>query len=134
MSTASVILSNAFGMSLKASLAIAFTQYLWYTLRISAMKISTIDSLFSIRDNVFLLFNPRVIVGGPELIIIAAMIWLIQIVASFPPGALTIESSTTSWNDTMNIPTFNASFVSSPVLSQKIQLTTTLIVWKRIWV
>jgi hypothetical protein len=76
------------------------------------MKISTIDSLFSIRDNVFLLFDPRVVVGGPELVIIAAIIWSVQIVASFPPGALTIDTSIKISNGSTDIPIFNASFVS----------------------
>lgn len=111
ISTASNIISNAFALSLKASLAVAFTQYLWFTLRRSTLKVSTIDSLFGVRSNVFLLFDRLVISRGPFLVLIAIMMWSLQIVASFPGGALTIESTIQTWNQTMDVPTFNASFV-----------------------
>jgi hypothetical protein len=111
ISTASNIISNAFALSLRAALAVAFTQYLWFALRRSTLKVSTIDSLFGIRSNLFLLFDRLVISGGPFLVLIAMMIWSLQIVVSFSAGALTIEPTIQTWNQTMDVPTFNASFV-----------------------
>ena len=112
VSTASNLLSNAFGLSLNSALAIAFTQYLWYTLRTSNMQVSTIDSLFRVRSNLLLLFDKMVLAKGPLLVLTAITIWSIQIAASFPPGALTIVSITRTWDQIMSVPTFNASFVN----------------------
>jgi hypothetical protein len=111
VSTASNILSNTFGLSLKTSLAIASTQFLWYTLRNSHLRVSTIESLFQLRFNPFLVFDRLVITSGPILVLIAIVIWALQIAASFPPGALTIAASNRTSNQNMNVPTFNASFV-----------------------
>jgi hypothetical protein len=111
VSTASNILSNAFGLSLKTSLAIASTQFLWYTLRKSPLRVSTIESLFQLRFNPFRIFDRLVITSGPILVLMAITIWSIQIAASFPPGALTIALANKTSTIAMNIPTFNASFV-----------------------
>jgi hypothetical protein len=111
IATASIILSNAFGISLKASLAISFTQCLWHTLRRSPLKVSTIESLFKLRSNPLLLFDHLVVASGPALFLITIMIWAVQIATSFPPGALTITASNQTWSEIMDVPTFNASFV-----------------------
>ncbi|KAE9373328.1 hypothetical protein N431DRAFT_338567 [Stipitochalara longipes BDJ] len=110
VSTASNILSNTFGLCLKTSLAIASTQLLWYTLRQSPLRVSTIESLFQLRFNPFLMFDRLVIASGPILVLITITIWSIQIAASFPPGALTVATSNRTSINAMNIPTFNASF------------------------
>jgi hypothetical protein len=132
VSTASNILSNAFGLSLKTSLAIASTQFLWYTLRKSHLRVSTIESLFQLRFNPFLIFDRLVITSGPILVLIAIVIWSIQIAASFPPGALTIVTSNRTSNQNMNVPTFNASFVRLCSLISK-KYSDQILVWKRIW-
>lgn len=116
VSTASVILANGFGLSLNASLAVAFTQYLWYILRTSTLKVATIDSFFGLRANILMLFDRLVIAKGPILVAIALLIWAIQIVVSFPPGSLTVRSTTMTLDQTMKIPTFNASFVCTTSL------------------
>lgn len=111
VSTASNILSNAFGFSLMVSLAIAFTQNLWYILRNSTLKVSTIESFFTLRTNPFRLFD-RSVFTQPLLVFIAIFIWSIQIAASFPPGALTITNGNKMWNQTIDVLTFNPSFVN----------------------
>jgi hypothetical protein len=112
ISTASNVLSNAFGAFLKGALAVAFTQYLWRILRLSTLKVRTIETLFCIRSNPFLLFSTAAIQSTPLLFCLAALIWATQIVVGFPPGALTIESSNRTSVAIATVPTFNASFVS----------------------
>lgn len=111
VNTASNILAAAFSLSIKIPLAIAFTQLLWYRLRISTMKVSTIESLFGVRSNPLLLFDWSVLTNGLIPVIIVVFIWSIQLAVTFPLGALTIITTTRSLNQTKNIPTFNASFV-----------------------
>jgi hypothetical protein len=111
ISTASNVLSNTFAMSLQASLATAFTQYLWYILRTSTLKVETIEKLFIVRSSPIILLDLPAMASGPILALIAVMIWTLQIAASFPPGALTVASSNDEWNQILDVSTFNASFV-----------------------
>jgi hypothetical protein len=71
ISTASNILANTFGFFLRFALGVAFVQYLWHLLRCTTMKVSTIEHLFSIRSNPFLLLRPTVISTAPILFALA---------------------------------------------------------------
>lgn len=113
VTTASNILANAFGFSLRASLAIAFVQHLWHLLRVTSMKVSTIEALFCVRANPFLLFKAAVIRATPLLCGLASIMWASQLVTSFPPGAISVASSQTLSFVDIQVPFFNASFVSS---------------------
>lgn len=112
ISTASNILANTFGFFLRASLAVAFVQYLWHLLRVTTMKVSTIELLFSIRSNPFVLLRPAALRATPLLFGLSMIMWASQIVTSFPPGAITITTSQKTSFGMMVVPTFNASFVS----------------------
>lgn len=112
ITTASNILANAFGFSLRASLAIAFVQHLWHLLRVTSMKVSTIEALFCVRANPLLLFKAAVIRATPLLCALASIMWLSQVVTSFPPGAISIAPSQTVSFMNIPVPFFNASFVS----------------------
>ncbi|KUJ24318.1 uncharacterized protein LY89DRAFT_727350 [Mollisia scopiformis] len=126
ISTASNILANAFGFSLRASLAIAFVQRLWLLLRAQTMKVSTIEALFSIRSNPLMLFKPAAIAATPLLCILALVMWITQFVTGFPPGAITVVSVQKSTFGTVNIPSFNASYMGngSGVDAEAFSLTT----------
>jgi hypothetical protein len=76
------------------------------------MKVSTIETLFSIRTNLFMLFVPAALRATPTLCALAVLMWASQIVTSFPPGAITVTTRQQASFDTINIPIFNASFVS----------------------
>ncbi|TVY80729.1 hypothetical protein LSUE1_G003442 [Lachnellula suecica] len=76
ITTSSNILANAFGYSYRSALAIAFAQHLWYLLRQSTMKVSTIESLFSIRANPFQLFKLAVLRATPLLCTLAFIIYI----------------------------------------------------------
>jgi hypothetical protein len=122
VSTASNVLANTFGVSLNVALALAFCQYLWRVVRLSTLKISTIEALFSLRSNPLLLFRGDAIKAAPPLFLIAILMWSIQIAISFPTGALTVVSANRTTFSMLSVPTFNGSFVrtsckSAPQLS-----------------
>ena len=112
ITTASNILANLFGFALRAALAIAFAQYLWHLFRVSTMKVSTIELLFTIRTNLFLLLRPAVIHASPVLFALAALMWASQVVTSFPPGALTVIASQKTTYAMRSVPTYDAAYVS----------------------
>lgn len=118
LSTISNILANFFGFSLRGALALAFAQYLWRLLRIETMKVSTIELLFNIRTNLLVLLRPAALKATPILFALAVLMWSSQVVISFPPGALTIQSAQRISYTEINVPTFNASFVR---ISQHLQ-------------
>ncbi|KAK0118144.1 hypothetical protein ONS95_012450 [Cadophora gregata] len=113
ITTASNILANAFGFALRASLAVAFCQYLWRLFRAQAMKVSTIELLYSIRTNPFQLFQIAVLRAAPTLCALAAIMWLSQIASSFPPGAITITTAQRVEFSSVSVPTFNASYMGN---------------------
>lgn len=113
ISTASNILSNGFGFALRASLAIAFVQRLWLLLRVQTMKVSTIEALFSVRSNPFMLFKPAAVAATPVLCLLALLMFISQFVTSFPPGAITVIQVQKTSYGMVPIPSFNASFVSN---------------------
>jgi len=111
ITTASTVLAGAFGICMQISLGAAFTQHLWHVLRKSARKVSTIESLFTLRTDLFGLFKWDVIQAAPMLIMLAVIIWSLLVATTFPPGALTVvfQSSTTS--AIVPVLTVNTSFV-----------------------
>lgn len=117
ISTASNILANAFGVALRASLAIAFCQYLWHLFRVQTMKVSTIELLFAIRSNPFQIFRMATLRATPTLCALALLMFLSQIATGFPPGAITIAKAPRISYEFVTVPSFNASFVSWPKLS-----------------
>jgi len=111
VSTISNILANTFGYSLRGGLALAFVQYLWRLLRVQTMKVSTIEMLFTIRANPFVLLRPTALKATPLLFVLAIVLWALQVVVSFPPGAITVTTVQRISYKTVNVPTFDASFV-----------------------
>lgn len=120
ITTASNILANAFGFALRASLAVAFCQYLWRLFRVQAMKVSTIELLYAIRTNPFQLFRLAVLRATPTLCALAAVMWVSQVVTSFPPGAISVTSTQTTSFSSVEVPFFNASFVRVDTLRSQV--------------
>lgn len=108
VTVASILLSNVFRAALVLSLSMAFTQYLWYMMRNSSMKVSTIELLYGIRGNFLLLLYPAVISAAPVLFLLAGLGWMVQIAAIYPPGALTIVPSPFEGRSPVTVPGFNA--------------------------
>lgn len=115
VTTISNILANAFGFALRASLAVAFAQHLWYLLRVQTMKVSTIELLHTIRTNLFMLFMPVVIKATPILTMLASVMWASQVVTSFPPGSITVTSAVKEGYQLIDALNFDPSFVSIPL-------------------
>jgi hypothetical protein len=132
VSTASNVLANIFGFFLRTALGVAFVQYLWHLLRVSTMAVSTIELLFTIRSNPFILMRPVIWHATPSLFALAILIWASQIVTSFPPGAITVVAAQKTSFGTVVVPSFNASFVSSPSLLM-IETATDMSDGKRFW-
>lgn len=111
MLTTSNILANVFALSLNTALAYAFCQHLWWILRRSHLKISTIEVLFSLRLNPLLLRHGEAIAAAPLLFLIAILIWAVRIAVSFPPGALTIITADQTTYSLVQVPGFDNSKV-----------------------
>lgn len=107
-----MLIASTFGLSLKSSLCLAFTQYLWYLLRQAPLKVSTVEALFSMRSSPKALFDSASVIKASPLVLITAVIWLIPIATSFPPGSLTVVAGSRTDVVSIDVPTFNASDVS----------------------
>jgi hypothetical protein len=92
VSTISLLLVTVFRAVVVATLGICFTQYLWYSLRGNSLKISLIEDLFQIRNNIWTLASPRIVQKAPLLFVMAALSWLVPLATVYPPTALTIQS------------------------------------------
>jgi hypothetical protein len=90
VTTASTILASIFGLSLQAAQGIAFTRRLWSILRQSAYKLRIIENLFTMRSNPYLALRWAVLQSAPLLSLFTIVLWSLQIVTNFPPGALTV--------------------------------------------
>ncbi|KAF2670593.1 hypothetical protein BT63DRAFT_424523 [Microthyrium microscopicum] len=67
VSAASQLLARLFSTALCSSLAVVFTQHLWYVLRDRPIKIDHLEKLYGIRENVLLLASPSGRLGDLEI-------------------------------------------------------------------
>lgn len=89
----------------------AFTQHLWRILRTTSVKVSEIELLYTVRNNLFLLAHPGVVKTTPLLFLLAVFIWTIPLAVIYPPGALTVVPfAQVNFRNTL-VPTFNATQV-----------------------
>jgi hypothetical protein len=77
------------------------------------MKVSTIELLFTVRTNFFMIFRVAAMRAAPTLCALAILMWGMQVATSFPPGAITVTTAGRITYREVTVPTFNASFVSS---------------------
>ncbi|CAD6442184.1 4d2da6d9-d8d8-4646-be44-2d3992c008b1 [Sclerotinia trifoliorum] len=126
ISTASNLLANAFSFFLKTALTTSFVQYLWRLLRVQTMKVSTIDSLFGLKSNIFHMFKGATIRAAPVLCVMSAIMASMTIAVSFTPGAINVILVHKTSYDSILVPTFNASFMGngSGVAANKYSLAT----------
>ena len=113
VTSVSILLANAFQVSLGCSLAVAFTQHLWRVLRTTSLTISSIDLLHRIRREIMPLLHPRTVVSTPLLNIMALSIWLLSILKIFPPGALTVISRPFVKIENSTVPTYDSRFLGN---------------------
>jgi hypothetical protein len=119
VTTASTILASIFGLSLQVALGIAFTQRLWRILRQSAYKLRIIESLFTMRSNPYLALRWAVLQSAPLLSLFTIVLWSLQIVTNFPPGALTVVTRPHETTVLTQVMALNMSNVGSDVFDLK---------------
>jgi len=113
VTTASTILASIFGLSLQVALGTAFTQRLWSILRQSAYKLRIIENLFTMRSNPYLALRKAVLRSAPLLSLFTILLWSLQIVTNFPPGALTVVTGTHETTVLTQVMALNMSNVGS---------------------
>lgn len=111
VTTASNLLAYLFATSITIALSAAFCQHLWFIMRQSAFKLSTIEVLFSIRSNPLQLFRISAIKKTWILILLAIVLYIVPFATNFAPGALTVKSATIVDIVPASVPSFNASYV-----------------------
>ena len=63
-----------------------------------------------------MLFAPVVIKATPLLTLLALIMWVSQVVTSFPPGAINVETAVKEHYEILSVPSFDLSFVSSSIV------------------
>lgn len=112
VTAASTIMANVVGLCIRICLAAVFTQYFWRVVRLSPLRLDTVELLYSLRNNPSSLGSLNVYQKGWLLVIIATILWVIPIAMSFPPSAITVhhaESTVSGLRD--GLPGFNLSNV-----------------------
>jgi hypothetical protein len=107
------LLGLIFRTSLCASLALAFTQSLWRLLRLETIEVSSIELLFKIMSDPFVLARPAIMKTAPLLFLLALFTWILPIAVVFPPGALIVVPAQLRHTYEAVVPTYNSSFVGN---------------------
>lgn len=87
----SLLLVTIFKSSLLGGVGLSSTQYLWRVLRGKPLAVSTVESLFQMRQNPLELLNYRLILSVSFLL--AAFTWIVPFAAIYPPSAITIDTA-----------------------------------------
>ena len=106
----SVIFTRVFSISLSIALGTAYTQLLWRRLRRTALKISTIDRLFSMSSNPLKTLHSSGITNAPTLWLAAVFLPCVPIAAIFPPGALEVVSILNTTSFDWPVPTYDFNY------------------------
>ena len=107
VSTISLLLVTAFRATIVVVLGTCFAQYLWYLLRTRCLKISLIEDLFQMRNNILCLTNPGIFRKVPLLFLAAVLSWLVPLATVYPPGALTIQPELHTYFENVNASIMN---------------------------
>jgi hypothetical protein len=110
VSAISTAFITAFSACLILALSYSMTQILWYLLRSYSMRLSTIDSLFSITTSPSNLCSRDVVRNAPLMCLCALVRWCIPVAMIYPPGALIVVSHPFYQTRNMTVPTFSAAY------------------------
>ena len=113
ITTISTILVTSFATSLRLSLADAFTQYFWHILRQAPHRVITIENLFEMKDNPFLVVRNGVLGATLTLCSLVVLNVVSKVAVSFVPGALTITPQEFTNQTMLEVPFFNVSSIAS---------------------
>ncbi|KAL4744153.1 hypothetical protein BDV11DRAFT_165839 [Aspergillus similis] len=78
---------------LTTSVGIACVQNLWWILRMKPVRLSTLDSMWDIRGNIFNFFDPHIWLRGPNVAILGLISWCIPLVTVVTPSTLSVRST-----------------------------------------
>ncbi|OGM49451.1 hypothetical protein ABOM_001699 [Aspergillus bombycis] len=94
VTAASTIVANVISFCIRICLAAAFTQYFWHLVRISPMRLETLEFLYTMRGSPMSFFSLTVLQKGWLLAIITMVLWAVPVAMSFPSSSMTVRSMT----------------------------------------
>ncbi|RAQ40853.1 hypothetical protein AFGD_007155 [Aspergillus flavus] len=94
VTAASTIVANIISFCIRICLAAAFTQYFWHLVRVSPMRLETLEFLYTMRGSPTSFFSLTVLQKGWLLAVITMVLWAVPIVMSFPSSSMTVRSTT----------------------------------------
>ncbi|KNG87436.1 hypothetical protein ANOM_004258 [Aspergillus nomiae NRRL 13137] len=93
VTAASTIVANVISFCIRICLAAAFTQYFWHIVRISPMRLETLEFLYTMRGSPTSFFSLTVLQKGWLLAIITMVLWAVPVAMSFPSSSMTVRSA-----------------------------------------
>ncbi|KAE8158939.1 hypothetical protein BDV40DRAFT_291349 [Aspergillus tamarii] len=93
VTAASTIVANVISFCIRICLAAAFTQYFWHLVRISPMRLETLEFLYTMRGSPMSFFSLTVLQKGWLLAIITMVLWAVPVAMSFPSSSMTVRSA-----------------------------------------
>lgn len=85
---------------------IAFTEVLWWSLRKRLTKIGSLDKLFTVQSNPLSFFSADGVKTAPLAMALAAIAWIIPLVAILTPNTLGVSVLETTKASPCKVPTF----------------------------
>ncbi|KAL4786620.1 hypothetical protein BJX76DRAFT_95580 [Aspergillus varians] len=76
---------------LTTAVGIACVQNLWWILRLKPVRMSTLDSMWNIRGNIFNFFDLHIWRRGPNVALLGLISWCIPLVTVFTPSTLSVQ-------------------------------------------
>ncbi|KAL4938422.1 hypothetical protein BDV06DRAFT_56657 [Aspergillus oleicola] len=95
---------------LTTAVGIALVQNLWWILRLKPVRLSTLDSMWDIRGNIFNIFDPHVWLRGPNVAVLGLISWCIPLVTVVTPSTLSVESTLGSILHQQQMPAIDYTF------------------------
>ncbi|KAL4883789.1 hypothetical protein BJY04DRAFT_24461 [Aspergillus karnatakaensis] len=95
---------------LTTAVSMACVQNLWWILRLKPVRMSTLDSMWDIRGNIFNFFDPHVWLRGPNVAILGLISWCIPLVTVVTPSTLSVESTIGTIVQEQQLPAIEFSF------------------------
>lgn len=104
---------NGYRLLLAASLGISFVQIVWKLLRVRPVRLGDLDDLLSVLSNPLQLGRVRLLWRAPVPFLCAIVFWCLPIAMLFPPGALTVETTSATTSFEGPVFTLDLAFVGS---------------------
>ncbi|KAL4925510.1 uncharacterized protein BDV17DRAFT_183888 [Aspergillus undulatus] len=79
---------------LTTAVGIALVQNLWWILRLRPVRLSTLDSMWDVRGNIFSFLDLHIWLRGPNVAVLGLISWCIPLVTVVTPSTLSVESTT----------------------------------------